>query len=229
MKNPGRMGAYFDSSVLMNPLYEYLKWLATKIFYQCKYWGAHLRISYKAHIHGSRFGKCNFIGKYTILTKVGLGDFSYIANHCTISYTEIGKYCSIGPNVKIAPGRHPSAIFVSTHPSFLKRNFAANSGYAGNLPVTIGNDVWIGANALIIDGVSIGDGAIIGANAVVTKDVSPYCIVGGVPAKVIRKRFADEQIAQLLEFKWWDKSEEWIRQHTGDFDNIEVFLKKHRG
>lgn len=90
--------------------------------------------------------------------------------------------------------------------------------------VEIGNDVWIGSGALLLPGVHIGDGAIIAAGAVVTKDVEPYAIVGGVPAKIIRKRFNDEQIKYLLELKWWDKPEEWVRSHADYFRNIQEFI-----
>lgn len=89
----------------------------------------------------------------------------------------------------------------------------------------IGNDVWIGANAIILQGVTIGDGAIIAAGAVVTKDVPPYAIVGGVPAKVIKYRFSDEVILKLLQIKWWDKPEEWIIQKLEKFTDVSGFVK----
>jgi serine acetyltransferase len=85
----------------------------------------------------------------------------------------------------------------------------------------IGNDVWIGANVTILDGIRIGDGAIVATNALVTKNVPPYAILGGVPAKQLKKRFTDEQIGFLLKLKWWDKREEWISEHAKYFNSID--------
>ena len=90
----------------------------------------------------------------------------------------------------------------------------------------IGNDVWIGEGVTIKGGVRIGDGAIVAMNACVTKDVPPYAIVGGVPAKIIRYRFTDEQIKFLLDFQWWNKSLEWIEKHAEIFVDIETFIGK---
>ena len=94
--------------------------------------------------------------------------------------------------------------------------------------VVIGNDVWIGESARIMAGVHIGDGAVIAAGAVVTKDVAPYAIVGGVPAKVIKYRFSPEQIEELLKIEWWNWDEEKIRKHADEFDNIESFIERHK-
>ena len=85
--------------------------------------------------------------------------------------------------------------------------------------------MWIGARATILSGIKIGDGAIIAAGAVVTKDVEPYTIVGGVPAKPIKKRFTDEQIHALMKLKWWDKDEAWLRNHAAMFRNIDELIK----
>ncbi|HII4508586.1 TPA: hypothetical protein ACY4R8_001825 [Clostridium perfringens] len=90
---------------------------------------------------------------------------------------------------------------------------------------TIGNDVWIGYGIIIIGGVAIGDGAVIGAGSIVTKDVPPYTIVAGQPVKEIRKRFDDNQIEWLMNFKWWDKPLEWISETADIFENIDEFMK----
>ncbi|TEW64733.1 CatB-related O-acetyltransferase [Mucilaginibacter phyllosphaerae] len=146
-------------------------------------------------------------------------------------HTKMGKYCSVGPHVKIAPGMHPTSKFVSTHPVTFNnqgnfvRNFTDRAVFKNYKQVTIGNDVWIGANAIIIDGVKIADGAIIAANAVVVKDVGLYEIVGGNPAKVIKKRFNDDQIDYLLYFRWWEKDPEWITQNISRFWDIEDFVE----
>lgn len=88
----------------------------------------------------------------------------------------------------------------------------------------VGNDVWIGARAMLLDGVRVGDGAIVGAGAVVTRDVPPYAIVVGSPAKVVRFRFDDARIARLLQLSWWLWSDELIRQRVEAFSNVETFL-----
>lgn len=91
----------------------------------------------------------------------------------------------------------------------------------------IGNDVWIGANVSICQGVTIGDGAVVGTGAVVLKDVEPYAIYAGVPAKKIGTRFSEEEIKSLLEMKWWDKDEAWIKEHASEFRNINTFIKNN--
>lgn len=96
-----------------------------------------------------------------------------------------------------------------------------------NRPPIIGNDVWIGINSTILNNVVIGDGAVIGAGAVVTKDVSPYSVVGGVPARLIKFRFSEEQIDRLLRIKWWDWPLELISQRIDDFNNVELFISKY--
>lgn len=167
--------------------------------------------------------------------KLGYG--TYIGENSRINAV-IGRYCSIAADVITVGGTHPTSNFVSTHPAFFSTRKQAGFTYVdedifcedifadekGHL-AKIGNDVWIGSNVLLLPGVHIGDGAIIAAGAVVTKDVEPYSIVGGVPAKLIRKRFTDEQINKLLEIKWWCMPEEWIISHVCDMKDIECFLK----
>lgn len=165
-----------------------------------------------------------------------LGLASYIAANTQIQKTKIGRFCSIGPNVKCIFGKHPSSGFATTHPSFfslsppinlrltdkqLFEEFTKPKNELGSYSINIGNDVWIGANASLMDGITIGDGAIIAANALVNKDVPPYTIVGGVPAKPIKKRFSEEDIEFLLNFKWWDKPLSWIKKNAINFVSIE--------
>ena len=168
------------------------------------------------------------------LNEVTLGDYSYInSGKCYLA--TIGKFCSIGQNVRIGGfATHPQNI--STHPSFFHPNpqirisFYKDKTHKDYIPIEIGNDVWIGDNVSIIDGVKIGTGSIIGAGAIVTKDIPPYCIAVGVPAKIIRKRFDNDSITSLLKTKWWDLSHKNLLK-LGSYigsNNIRAFLEKKK-
>jgi acetyltransferase-like isoleucine patch superfamily enzyme len=174
------------------------------------------------------------VGAFSALKDISIGSYSYIANESAIGRTTIGKYCSIGSCINVSSGCHPTRDFVSTHPIFFSTQRQCGISYADKeyfneySPVKIGNDVWIGTKVFVLDGVTIGDGAIIGAGAIVTKDVSPYAIVGGVPAKLIRFRFDEEEIDFLLRFKWWDRDPDWVKENYKDFHNIKSFMQKYK-
>ena len=158
-----------------------------------------------------------------------VGKFTYFAEGARISNAQIGNFCSIGPQVLMGRGTHPTKKFVSTHPIFFSTGKQAQISFADKTyfdeirPVIIGNDVWIGAKTYICDGVTIGNGAIIAAGAIVTKDVPPYAMVGGVPAKVLRYRFSMEEIDFLLKDAWWNKDINWLREHYKDFHNVKTY------
>ena len=157
-----------------------------------------------------------------------VGDFTYIADsefecHVTHHYEWngdkliIGKFCQIAAGVEfVMNGANHQMNAVSTFPFYTLEGWDMKPPAASDMPLkgdtVIGNDVWIGQNAVILPGVHIGDGAIIGANSIVGSDVSPYTIVAGNPATEIRKRFDDELIQLMLDFKWWDKSVGEINQ-----------------
>jgi len=188
----------------------------------------------------SSFDGMNKIGKNAVFGDSHIGYGSYIGSDCQIINTAIGKYTSIAPGVKVILGQHPSDTFVSTHPCFYSLRKQSGFTYVSHqlfnefkwidkerkISVVIGNDVWIGANVMIMAGVKIGDGAIIAAGAVVTKDVEPYGIYGGVPAKIIRHRFNSGEINYLLNLKWWDKDERWIKEKAYLFININNFISE---
>lgn len=187
----------------------------------------------------NRFGdRTKFIGS-------SIGFASYISNNASIQNTKIGKFCSIGPFVRTIHGTHPTKKFVSTHPAFFSTANTVGFSFTDKqlfkespdkidpdepYTTSIGNDVWIGASVNIIEGVQIGDGAIVASGALVNRDIPPYTIFGGVPARFIRKRFNDSEIEFLMELKWWDKPKEWMKQNVKLFSDIKTFNnfnKKH--
>ncbi|MCM3788890.1 CatB-related O-acetyltransferase [Domibacillus indicus] len=197
-------------------------------------------ISLKSNIDNfSIFEGRNKIYSRTTIIQSEVGFATYISPSCVFYKTKIGKYCSIGPNVSIIAGNHPTSKYISTHPVFYSdKTFAGLSyrhenefkeySYAdekGKYLCEIGNDVWLGQNVKIINGVRIGDGAIVAAGALVSKEVPPYAIVGGVPAKIIKYRFNNEDIDFLLNLQWWNKDQEWLEKNINNFDDVEKLKK----
>jgi acetyltransferase-like isoleucine patch superfamily enzyme len=192
-----------------------------------------LKIGKNTMIYRScKLGSYVSFGSNTNLSNASIDSYTYFGSFCSVHYAEIGKFCSVGSNVKIGLSNHPTEIFVSTSPYFYlpalngNQTFVDKTFYNPNKQIIIGNDVFIGANVLINDGVTIGDGAVIAAGAVVVKDVAPYSLVGGVPAKEIKKRFTDSEIEGLLKLKWWDKDINWIKSNVYKFHNIDEILKE---
>jgi acetyltransferase-like isoleucine patch superfamily enzyme len=166
------------------------------------------------------FGLHNKVYSNAELTNVSLGDMSYIGRGSRISNVKIGKFSSIGPDVLMGLGRHPSRSYASTHPAFYSTasqcgtTFSVEQKFQEHVMTTVGNDVWIGARVIVVDGVVIGDGAIIGAGSVVTRDVPPFSIVAGTPARKVRSRFELELEREILRDPWWDRQLSWISQNS---------------
>lgn len=210
-----------------------MKRMLKMAYYRKKYHKMGVQLSKGVEIGGfsTTFEGYNRLGRNSTFTG-SLGRCSYMGENCKI-HADIGRYCSIASEVCTIQGRHPTSDWVSTSPVFFSPDCQCGTTYVSQRlfdemsPKTIiGNDVWIGTRATIRSGVSIGDGAIIAAGAVVTRDVEPYTIVGGVPAKPIRKRFTDEQIDALLSLKWWDKDETWIKDHAAKFSCVEELIQE---
>jgi len=160
-----------------------------------------------------------------------IGDFTY--GHPIILFENddanlfIGKYCSIAEDVTIFLGGNHRQDWITTYPFNALPQYFLNSNKILGHPSTngnvkIGNDVWIGKSVTIMSGITVDNGAIIGANAVVTKNIGPYEIWGGNPAKFIKKRFSDEDIKKLLEFKWWERHDEWILKNMSNLQSSEI-------
>lgn len=192
---------------------------------------------------GSTLEGHDFICEGAQLDNVHVGYSTMVGRFSNVSNTRIGKYTSIG-GLNTYIGRHPvKGECISTYPAFYST--AAQYGYTyatsnsfdevkwideqNHIAVAIGNDVWIGSGVAICDGVTVGDGAVIGAGSLVTKDVEPYAIYAGVPARKIGERFPQEITQQLLELKWWDKGAEWIAANAEKYCRVEEFVREYCG
>ena len=155
--------------------------------------------------------KCE-IGRRNTVDNAEIGKSTYTGEFCIIKYCSIGKFCAISWNVSIGGANHNvDNLAVSPLHRIINVPVENYSSFE-NETVVIGNDVWIAAGAHILRGVTIGDGAVVAANSVVTKDVPPYSIVGGVPARIIKYRFSKEIITQLIEIQWWNWSDEKLEK-----------------
>lgn len=216
----------------------YFRSIVKKIFYNLKYKSKNVSFLRGSRIGGfkSKFGGSNVIGKDTIFAGT-MGFGTYTGSNCEL-YGTFGKYCSIADKVNVIIGNHPTHDYISTHPAFFSVKKQAGFSYVEeqkfteckltreNQIISVENDVWIGYGASILSGVTIHNGAIIAAGAMVTKDVPPYAIVAGVPARIIRYRFTHEQIDKLLELSWWDKSPRWLKANVDLFNDIDLNLEK---
>lgn len=183
-----------------------------------------------AAIRGSAIHPTSKIEAGSEVYDSSMGKHSFCGYNCKIVRCDIGSFCSIADYVSIGGGMHPTD-WISTSPAFyvgrdsIKAKFSEHQRPAPKR-VTIGHDVWIGERVLIKQGVTIGTGAIIGMGSVVTKDVMPYAIVGGVPAKVIRNRFEESLIHRLLASEWWALPESRLISIATYAKSPETFLKE---
>lgn len=204
-----------------------------------KYFGSNIHFFKNVYVDKScSFEGYNSIGYNSVISCCTLGKGTYIGRDVNLNKVKFGRFCSIASRINNTTGNHPTSVFVSTHPAFFSKGLAAGFTFTeeskfrelnyveDNYLVKVGNDVWIGDNVTIKDGVSIGDGAIIGANSLILKDIEPYSINVGTPSRIIGYRFEKEDIEFLLNFKWWDRDFNWLRENTHLFEDIK-FLKKY--
>lgn len=181
--------------------------------------------------HDVQIGNNSHIFSGNTINHSKIGNYSYCNKNCLVQNAIIGNYCSIANDVLIGLGRHPLDKF-STSPVFYKKNNVLKSNnidvkdtnFDEYKPIKIGNDVWIGARAIIMDGVTIANGAVIAAGAIVTKDIPAYAIAAGVPSKIIRYRFRDTVIQKLEESKWWEKEPKKLSLLMKELDQMTLSI-----
>jgi acetyltransferase-like isoleucine patch superfamily enzyme len=173
------------------------------------------------------FGVNATLGAGAAVFGCSVGRWTYFGEDCLAIYSEVGAFCSIAPHVIIGGGRHPTRGYVTTSPLFYSARSNPWGAFPGaidrnqELPRTfIGNDVWIGYSAVVLPGIRVGDGAVIGAGSIVNRDVEPYQIVAGTPARTIRPRFDAADTEWLLEAKWWDWPDEELKRLRPMFSSV---------
>ena len=185
-------------------------------------------------VRESELGAWTALGANTTIAESTFGDYSYTAGDVSIIYSDVGKFCSIAAQVRLNPGNHPTWRVTQHHMTYRKADYGfadedetAFFDWRRAARVTIGHDVWIGHGAVIMPGVTVGTGAVVGAGAIVTKDVAPYAIVVGVPARPLRERFPAEVAEKLLAIAWWDWPRELLEERFADFNDLDAFLEKY--
>lgn len=191
-----------------------------------------------ARVIDGRLGRYTEVGARTLLVEATLDDYSYIVNDGDVAYAAVGKFCSIAAQVRINPGNHPSWRASQAHFTYRANAYwpeetdeTAFFEWRRSHAVAIGHDVWIGHGVVVLPGRSIGTGAIVGAGAIVTKDVAPYTVVVGNPARPVKPRF-DRRVAERLHaLAWWDWDHERLRRALPDFRalSVEAFLDRYGG
>lgn len=217
-------------------LIRFIKKIICYYFFKLRFINKHVKLEYNTNLKRTILERFNSFGSNSDVSYSNIGFGSYCGLNCMLSNVKIGRFCSLGNNIKVVSSIHPLKTFVSTSPIFYSLSKQANVTFVtkqkfeeytllqnSQYSVEIGNDVWIGDDVTILGGIKIGDGAIIATRAVVTRDIEPYAIVAGIPAKVIRMRFNESQISELLNFKWWEKID-FSKEHAELFDNVENFI-----
>lgn len=187
-----------------------------------------------AVIQHSHFGRYTEVGEQVVMSDSRLDDYSYICRGCELIGTDIGKFANIAAMVRINPGSHPMERPSLHHFTYRLSRYGLGDqddeaffGWRQRQRVVIGHDTWIGHGVVIMPGVHIGHGAVVGSNSVVTRDVPPYAIVAGAPARVLRMRFARDIADALMATAWWDWDHETLAQRWPEFSDLRAFLHRY--
>ncbi len=191
------------------------------------------RLGERPFIHPTAVVKASTLGRYTEIgagsqvSNSTIGDYSYAVENTQIAFATIGKFANIASHVRIYASKHPMELASLHHFTYRSSWYFDDAednreffDWRSSHGISIGHDTWIGHGAVIMPGVTIGNGAVIGSNAVVTRDVSPYAIAVGVPAKVVRLRFDERTIERLERLAWWDWPHETLRDRLDDFRKL---------
>jgi phosphonate metabolism protein (transferase hexapeptide repeat family) len=202
--------------------------------YEPKRLGDYPTVHPSCRLYACHVGAWTDLGANTSMVESTFGDYSYAAGDVQIIYADVGKFCSIASHVRINPGNHPMGRVTQHHMTYRRAQY----GFAETDDAEffdwrrahrchVGHDVWIGHGAIVLPGVSIGTGAVVGAGAVVTKDVPPYTVVAGVPARPIRRRFDEPTCERLLAIAWWEWDRETLAARFAELNDVAAFVQRY--
>jgi phosphonate metabolism protein (transferase hexapeptide repeat family) len=187
-----------------------------------------------SRVRNSVIGEWTWIGPNASIDETTFGDYSYVAGDAQIIYAVVGKWCSLASHVRLNPGNHPTWRVMQHHATYRRAQYGFSATddeeffqWRRDHAVTIGHDVWIGHGAVVMPGVTIGNGAVIGSSAVVTRDVNPYTVAVGVPARPIRERFPRAIADRIQAIAWWDWPRDVMESRIADFNDLDRFLEKY--
>ena len=191
------------------------------------------QIHESCRIRNSHLGEWVHLGRNTNVAESIIGDYTYTAGDVDVIYSDVGKFCSIASHVRLNPGNHPTWRVTQHHMTYRRASYDLGEDdhdffqWRRDHRVHVGHDVWIGHGAIVLPGVSIGTGAVIGAGAIVSRDVDPYTIAVGVPARSIKERFPRDVVERIQATAWWDWPRELIEERLDDLCDLQVFLEKY--